>query len=208
MNVTIIENNPFFRAHLARALLTRWPAAGVSEHDGGKSAIDHCEHAPRPDLVLVSLDLPDIDAQVLIRDLRQRCPQVPILATSINANDPLLLQAVQAGASGYLIKAGSNEEICTSIACTMRGEYLLCPNMARMILALPTPHAGEGGEALTPREVVTLQALGESKSQADISAMMKMSHEAIQAIIRRIYEKIRTRNPDGLHKRDPRLSAV
>lgn len=194
MKCLIIEDNDFFRGHVCRALSDEFPSATLYDFDRGLPAIDLCKKVPGMTAALVDLGLPDIDGVEVIRQLRAMRESMPILVLSINANETDVLKAIQAGASGYLIKGEPAISISAGLNSVLSGEFPLSPKLARMILSLPHREPSGDCEPLTPREVVTLQILAEGKSYKEIGDMMNVSLATVQSNIRRIYKKLDVHN--------------
>ena len=200
MNILLIESNAFFRGHVVQALSQGLTQAQVQAFERGLPVLARCDLAPLPDLVLISLEQVDVNVFDFIEQLRRRCPQLPLLALAMNANDPALLRALQSGASGYVFKADSAAEICASVQHALDGQYWLCPQMARMILALPSPSGAHASDALNPREVVTLNMLSQSQGLDTLGELMNQAPSVVQGIIRQVYQKLRTHPHAALPK--------
>ena len=125
----------------------------------------------RPDIVLLDLNMPGPGGIEVTRKLRDLVPETRVLVLTVHEDEGLLREAIDAGASGYIIKRAVESELINAIRAVARGEMYIHPSMTRALLDKPTRNtraSSEYQETLTPREtdVLRLIALGYTNRQA------------------------------------------
>ena len=150
----------------------------------------------RPDVALIDIGLPDESGLSLIQTLRPRLPHTEFLVLTVFDDDRHILEAIQAGASGYLVKRDLPEHLLTAIRTVHQGGSWMSAGVARRALELfrrqLAPAAGL--QMLTPREQEILQLLARGLSNAEIAAQLHLSVETVRTHIRHIYRKLQARN--------------
>lgn len=158
-------------------------------------------------MALVDVGLPDGNGIDLIGSLHQHDAALPILVISAWSNENTILEALRAGATGYLLKERDDIELSLSIRSTIRGGAPIDPFIARRILELvsaPLPSAparvadkpGRGRPApeapppLTPREVEILNLVAKGLTNREISGVLSLSRFTVECHIRNIYKKL------------------
>jgi two-component system response regulator NreC len=125
----------------------------------------------RPDIVLLDLNMPGPGGIEVTRKLRDLVPETRVLVLTVHEDEGLLREAIDSGASGYIIKRAVESELINAIRAVARGEMYIHPSMTRALLREPekrTPPPSGAQESLTPREtdVMRLIALGYTNRQA------------------------------------------
>ncbi|MGE8493522.1 response regulator [Comamonas sp.] len=154
-------------------------------------------------LALVDLRLPDGNGQSLIEELRAEDPGLGILVVSAWSSEDLILSALRAGATGYVLKQRDDFEVMLSIRSVLRGGAPIDPFIARRILQLlplrapkPADHAvpaASGGEpdvGLTPREAEILRLVADGMSNREIANEVHLSRHTVESHVKRIYRKL------------------
>ncbi len=149
----------------------------------------------RPEVVLLDLGLPDLDGIQVTRELKARHPEVEILIFTIFDEEARVLEAVRAGASGYLLKGPPAERIVEAIGEVRRGGSVIQPQLARRLLrhfqdATRDPDA----PALTPRETEILQLIAKGLSNRAAAEALGLSRATIRTHLEHIYAKLDVSN--------------
>ncbi|WP_072714545.1 LuxR C-terminal-related transcriptional regulator [Rhodothermus profundi] len=149
-----------------------------------------------PDIVLVDIGLPDESGLALIRTVRPQLPRTEFLVLTVFDDDQHIVEAIQAGASGYLVKRDLPEHLITALRTVHQGGSWMSAGVARRALELfrrqLAPAAGL--QTLTPREREILHLLAQGLSNAEIADRLHISVETVRTHIRHIYRKLQARN--------------
>jgi DNA-binding NarL/FixJ family response regulator len=203
VRVLIVDDDALVRSGL-RMMLTGGDRVEVVAEATDGSEVLAAVDAHRPDVVLMDLRMPKVDglqATALLRG--QPSPPHVLVLTTFDA-DELVLQALRAGADGFLLKDTEPAEILRAIELVAAGEGILSPTVARQLIA----HiAGDGngvgdrrGDArhrlddLTERELEVARAVGEGKSNADIASDLYMSVSTVKAHVTHLLSKLGVEN--------------
>ncbi|HEX6833800.1 MAG TPA: response regulator transcription factor [Rudaea sp.] len=152
-------------------------------------------------LGLIDLGLPDGNGIEIIRWLRERNETVPLVVISAWSTEEMILGALRAGASGYLLKERDDPEIVLSLQSVLKGGAPIDPFIARRILGLIGEPAGKDPkldgaadadlrEALTKRELTILSQVAKGLSNREIAAALNLSRWTVDTHIRHIYAKL------------------
>ena len=153
--VLVVEDNPTFRMQIEVALAHLGAGEPVA-FSMGKDALDWLDSASAPgvaadsapDMALVDIGLPDMSGIDVIRELRSRMPELAILVISVIKSEQTLLDAIRAGARGYILKGENEEAIAHAIGEVRRGNYPISPALARSLFQLAgAPEGAAGSEA-------------------------------------------------------------
>jgi DNA-binding NarL/FixJ family response regulator len=148
-----------------------------------------------PSVAFVDLGLPDGDGVDLIRDLGARWPDVPLVALTVARADARVLEAVRAGARGYLLKEDVGTRLEQAIREALDGGAPMSHPIARRVLDLlgaapSTPTSSSEREALTARELATLRELANGSTYLQAAATLDVSINTLRAHVRNIYRKL------------------
>ena len=199
VRVLIVDDDALVRSGL-RLMLDG--AAGISivgeaaDGDEVPAAVDRCA----PDVVLLDLRMPRVNGITALRRLatRPRAPRVLVL-TTFDA-DRNVLQALRAGAAGFLLKDTPPAQIAAAVRAVAAGDPMLSPQITRRLMdrVAGAADAAESArarlEALTPRERDVVLALAEGLANAEIAASLEMSVATVKAHVSRVLEKLELSN--------------
>jgi DNA-binding NarL/FixJ family response regulator len=171
----VVDDHDLVRSGLKALLSTQEGLTIVGEAANGREVLDLCRRA-RPDLVLMDVRMPEIDGLEATREINRHFNNVSVLILTTYENEDYLLEAIRAGAAGYVLKDAPEQELLTAIRRVLEGESPLNRNLATKLLrrlATETPErptereAADLPEPLTPREleVLRLLALGHTNRQ-------------------------------------------
>jgi DNA-binding NarL/FixJ family response regulator len=191
--VILLEDDPATRARLAGIVCG---ASGLELHGAfGElgSALAWLAANPAPDVMLVDLQLPDGSGIDAIRWLRAHSPKTESMVISVFGDEQHVVAAIEAGATGYLLKDAGADEIALAIARLLAGESPISSAIARHLLrrwqhapSAPAPLA----TPLTPRETEVLQLIAKGLSYQRIADALAMSPHTVTTHIKQIYRKL------------------
>lgn len=151
-----------------------------------------------PDVLLVDLGLPDMSGLEVVRAVAERHPRCSVLVITMFGDEANVLAALEAGASGYLLKGSLTRDITVDIRDLRDGGSPLSPVIARQVLRRlqrrPSDRAavaeGEGETALSAREIEILNAISRGFSYAESAAILGISVSTVHTHLKRIYGKL------------------
>ena len=197
VRIVVADDHPIVRGGIV-ALLER--ASGftvVGEASTGLEAVSLVA-AVQPDVVLMDLRMPGIGGADATARIRAEHPAVHVLVLTTYESDADILGAIEAGASGYLLKAAPEEEIVAGIRSVARGEVALAPGIAALLVARVA--AGEqltadatssaGSITLTPRETEVLRLVARGHSNPQIGRALYVSESTVKTHLLRAFEKL------------------
>ena len=190
--VSIVEDDPE-----ARGLLEDWLNAAPgfrcsSTHPDVPSALAGLPGV-RPDIVLMDINLPGGTGIDCIRELKPQMPLTQFLVITVYGDANSIYQALEAGATGYLLKRTSKEELFASLRLMQAGGSPMSSGIARRVAqAFQTPPVTEtvAKEELSERECQVLELLARGHPEKVIADEMGISRHTVHTYIRRIYEKL------------------
>ena len=149
IRVVIADDHQVVRVGLEQLLQTFDDVEFLGSGAGGEQAVALCEQH-RPDVLLLDLSMPDLDGIEVTKRLRDSSPDTKVVVFTSFSDRERIVQALDAGAVGYLLKDAEPEELHAAVQAASRGEAPLTPRAAAALLAAPTRSAGRG--RLTARE--------------------------------------------------------
>ena len=166
----------------------------VGEASDGKQAIVKacsCE----PDVILMDLIMPGKDGIEAIKEIKEEDPDARILILTSFSDESKVIQAVKAGASGYLMKDATPPELIEAIRNVNKGESSLDPGVAKTVLSsIQTKGNEKGEEHLTEREVEVLKLIAEGLSNEDIADRLFISERTVRSHVSKILKKLELEN--------------
>lgn len=192
IRILIAEDHAVVRQAL-RVMLEMDPELTVvgEAQDGEEALALAAELAP--DLVLMDIRMQGMDGVQATRILRERSPEIGILVLTGFGDDDILLQAIEAGAHGFLLKDSSAEEVKQAIQRVVGGESHMAPSLLRKLLEELSDRERQPQPAhadLTPREQEVLQALAQGLSNEEIAQELVISQKTVKTHLGNIFGKL------------------
>ncbi len=153
----------------------------------------------QPDVVLMDLRMPRLDGLGAIRAIRQQYPGTAVVILTTYDDDAFIVQGLQAGARGYLLKDASREAIFGAIRAAARGETLLPPEVLAKVVAhldasparQPEPQTGQAPESpLSEREMEVLRLVAEGQRSKEIADVLAITERTVKAHLTSIFNKL------------------
>lgn len=186
IRLVIVDDHPVVRDGLRGMLESQPDFEIVGEASDGSAAVRLAESLV-PDIVLMDLRMPVMDGVTALREIKTHNPQVQVLVLTTYDSDADILPAIEAGASGYLLKDSSRGELFAGIRAAARGETVLAPAVAaRLVGRMRAP----GEEQLSSREVEVLQLVAEGESNSEIASHLHISQATVKSHLVHIFGKL------------------
>jgi len=167
----------------------------AAEAASGSQAVESARTV-RPDVILMDLGMPDLDGVGAIRRIMRETPTTRIIALTMYREERYMLDAVRAGARGYLLKTVDAAELIAAIEAVHRGDYLIDPIIAARVLSelhLAAPETPRV-EPLTETEMAVLRHVARGADNQDIAQALNYSVYTVANRLRTIYEKLYVTN--------------
>ena len=186
IRVLVADDHPIVRGGIVALLESADDLSVVGEASTGLQAVELAlEH--EPDIVLMDLQMPALSgAEATARILEQR-PGIRVIVLTTYESDSAILQAIEAGASGYLLKAAPAGEILAGIRSVVAGDVALAPSIAAMLVNRVKAPAGP---TLSARETEELALVAQGKSNPAIAQALFVSEATIKTHLLHVFEKL------------------
>ena len=158
----------------------------VGEACDGDEAVRLAEEL-KPDVVLMDVSMPVMDGIEATRLLRERLPDTQVVMLTMHADEDLIVKAVRAGASGYLVKDCTTEEVARTVRMAANGETSISPELAESMLE-------QSEEIISKREVEVLQLIAEGASTPEVAERLYISVKTVKNHLASIYQKLDSRD--------------
>ena len=186
IRVLIADDHPIVRSGIMGLLATQPDFEVVGEASNGREAVALAGQL-KPDVVLMDLRMPEVDGVGAIRELCASLPSVRILVLTTYDTDADILRAVEAGATGYLLKETPREELFGAVRATAAGKSVLSPTVASRLVG----RARDPGEkALSAREIEVLMLVARGTSNKLIGRDLQISETTVKTHLLHIFAKL------------------
>lgn len=175
MNILLVDDHAVVRLGYAGLLRSGLPGVYVREAASGEEALARV-HEAVPNLVIIGFGLPGISGLETTRRLRQRLPQLRVLFFSQHAELPLVRQALEAGASGYLTKRASPAVMLEAVERILDGHTYIEQDLATQLAYHPTDHRLH---SMTQRELEIFLMLAKGTPARSIAAQLSISNKTV-----------------------------
>jgi two-component system response regulator NreC len=199
IRVLLCDDHALLRAGLRSLLATERGIEVVGEAENGLGAVERSV-ALRPDVALVDITMPELDGLAATQRIRRQAPDVKVLILTMHDDPEYLFRALDAGASGYVLKRAAEADLIGAIRTVSVDEAFLAPAALRQLVAdyLDRRDRGEltpPAEPLTPREEDVLRLLAQGYTNAEVAETLVISIKTVETHRAHILDKL------GLRKR-------
>jgi DNA-binding NarL/FixJ family response regulator len=196
IGVMVVDDHPMWRDGVARDLTERGFAVRATAGDAAAAA--RIARAVRPDVVLMDLNLGSESGVAAIREITGALPDTRVLVLSASGEHVDVLEAVKAGASGYLVKSASADELAAAVRQTAAGDAVYTPGLAGLVLGeyrrMAAEATGTGEPSLTQRETEVLRLVAKGLTARQIASRLTLSHRTVENHVQSTLSKLQLHN--------------
>jgi DNA-binding NarL/FixJ family response regulator len=199
LTVMVVDDHPMWRDGVARDLVEGGFEVVATAADG-REAINRAA-ACRPRVVLLDLQIPEPAGVEVTATLVEADPSVRVLILSASGEQADVLEAVKAGATGYLVKSASKQELLSAVRAVANGDTVFTPGLAGLVLGeyrrLSEPSATSSASdapRLTERETEVLRLVAKGLSYKQIAERLVLSHRTVQNHVQNTLRKLQMHN--------------
>lgn len=197
--VMIVEDHPMFREALANAIKAEGGYSIVALERDGRCAVEQAREL-NPDVIVMDINLPLMNGIDAMRAILKENENARILSITSSTDEDVMIEAVQAGALGYILKDAARDSFIRALADVAAGLQHLPPDAARIMMSavrkMKTDAHGESShtDTLTAREAEVLQAVGQGLSNKEIAETLVISESTVRVHIFNILFKLNLEN--------------
>ena len=199
IRVMVVDDHPMWREGVARDL-TEAGFEVVATAANGTEALNRAP-AARPSVVLLDLQIPAPNGVEVTASLVASDPAVRVLILSASGEQADVLEAVKAGATGYLVKSASRDELLAAVRRVAAGDTVFTPGLAGLVLGeyrrlsdAPASTSGPDAPRLTERETEVLRLVAKGLSYKQIADRLYLSHRTVQNHVQNTLRKLQLHN--------------
>ncbi len=207
IRVLLADDVAMFREMLYSTLEEEEDVVVVGEAADGQEALEKCLELD-PDILILDVEMPRMNGVEATRLVAERCPRTKVVILTAYEDDQLIVQLIQAGATGYLLKETSTDEVVRAIRVAHTGESLIQPRVANKILRMmaqmappqPAPRATRDDSVreklsrLTSRELEVLIQVGKGMNNKELGAHFVISEPTVKTHVARLMQKLEVRD--------------
>jgi DNA-binding NarL/FixJ family response regulator len=183
IRILAVDDHPMLREGIAAAIARQPDMVLVGEAVNGREAIETFRKT-RPDVTLMDLQMPEMNGVEAISAIRADFPAARIIVLTTYKGDALALRALQAGASGYLLKSALRKELVEAIRAVFAGRSSIPPEIAMQI----AEHVA--ADTLSEREVEVLRCVARGAANKEVAIQLRISEETVKVHMKHILEKL------------------
>jgi len=204
IRLLLVDDHEVVRTGLRMLLESQEDIKILAEASTASEALQFAEQY-QPDVVVMDITLPDMSGIEATRRLKERQPEIAVVALTIHEDEQYFFEMLQAGASGYVPKRAAPEDLISAIRAAFSGEIYLYPSLAKALVSdylgrrLTSPEQASL-ETLTPREEEVLELLAEGLSNDEIAERLVISHHTVARHRENLMSKLNLHNRGELVK--------
>jgi DNA-binding NarL/FixJ family response regulator len=196
IRVLLADDHRMLRQGLGRSLAEEGFDI-VGEAENGEQAVRMAAEL-QPDIVLMDVSMPEMDGVEATRIIRASDSPIQVIMLTMHADKEVLAEAIRAGASGYLVKDCSTEEVAEAVRMAVQGDTALSPQLAATMLdevrRLEVPDTSEEDRVITKREEEVLQLIADGCSTPEVAEQLFISQKTVKNHLASIYQKLDARD--------------
>lgn len=206
IRLIIADDIPLFRDMLVHTLDEEDDIEIVAHASNGLEAVEECRKH-RPHIILLDVEMPKMNGVEATRAIVEECPATRVVILTAYEDDQLILELIQAGATGYLVKDTHVDEVVRAIRVAHDGESLIQPRVAqkilRMMVSMPSAEVApspiqadlvERLDRLTSREREVLEGMSKGLNNKELAELLCIGHTTVKTHVNRMMQKLELRD--------------
>src|SRR5215217_4039741 len=190
IRVAIVDDQPLFTEGLGRIVGAQPEMEVVGTAHDGESGVRMCQEL-KPDVVLMDISMPVMNGVAATRKIRDLLPEAKVLILTVHADDMHVYQGIKAGATGYLLKDCTPDDLSRAIRTVYAGDTIMAPEIARkMLLTFEEADTEPSAPKLTEREREVMTALARGRANKQIARDLDISEKTVRNHVSNIYNKL------------------
>jgi two-component system response regulator DegU len=190
IRVAIVDDQPLLTDGLGRIIGAQSGMEVVGTAHDGESGVNMCLEI-KPDVVLMDINMPVMNGVEATRKIRDLLPDTKVLILTVQADDVYVFQGIKAGATGYLLKDCTPEDLSRAIRTVHAGDTIMAPEIARkMLLAFEEAEPEPSAPTLTERELEIVTAFARGRGNKQVARELSISEKTVRNHVSNIYKKL------------------
>ena len=185
--VLIADDHTLFAEGLSQLLKERCDVVGVV--GDGRLVLEATQRL-RPDVVLLDVSMPAVGGLTALKQLKASRIECKAIVLTMHGEARLAVEALEAGADGFLLKESSGEELLVAIDAVMQGRTYLTSSLTKEVFSLMTGPRGPDSVRLTPRQLDVLRLVVQGKRVKEVATLMDLSPRSVEAIKYQIMQEL------------------
>lgn len=210
IKVLLVDDHAILREGIRMVLDAQPGITVIGEAENGREALDLVEQL-RPDVVVMDIAMPGLNGAEATRQIKRRFPSIKVVILTMHENHQYLVQIVNAGANGCVLKRAAATELVTAVRAAMRGESFFSPAMASLVLEdyrMRLANESDEDNLLTEREREVLQLVAEGRTNKEIADTLVVSIKTVQTHRAHLMDKLGAHDRTDLVKHAIRLGMI
>jgi DNA-binding NarL/FixJ family response regulator len=192
--VLLADDHPLLRQALKSLLEKEDDFEIVAEAGDGEEAVRLATEL-KPNVVIMDISMPSLDGLEATRQIKAACPEIAVLALTVHNDDESIIEILQAGAAGYVVKSVFGDELVQAIRAVVTGDMVLSPSIGQRLLKYaaryPTkPVLLKAGEKLSTRELEILKLTAKGMMNKDIALSLGLDLRTVKGHLSNIFSKL------------------
>jgi DNA-binding NarL/FixJ family response regulator len=202
VKIIIADDHEIFRDGFRVLLKKNKNVELIGEAENGKVLLELVKDL-HPDIVITDIRMPEMDGLEVTRELHKKYPHIAVIALTMFDEENLIVDMLEAGAKGYLVKNASKEEILEAIDAVMKDEVYFCRHTSPKLIGLIgqssyDPFKKRDNSVLTPQEKRIISLICQEYSSKEIALQLNLSVRTIESYRLSLLDKIKAKNVAGL----------
>lgn len=191
VRLLIVDDHAVVRDGI-RWMLGNGDGVEVSGEAGSAAEAMEAISSDCPDVLLLDIHLPDVSGLELLKDIRKRFPDLPVVMLTMSDDPEYVEEAIRAGAAGYLLKSVTREELIRAVRSAAAGDGYIQAEVTQPLLArfAADVRDSDSGPKLSPREREVVSMLAEGLPNKRIAAKLGIAEPTVKGYLRSVYEKL------------------